>query len=141
MGRTIIVMIGAHLPARKIDLERVMLYAISFKLLLKHFCIFIFIFTTFDFFILITLYISVMDPVVESEYVLVYAHTNMGAENRPNFAWLRKMYSIFNRKYASSSFYFILFYFFLHYYANYYLKCQIQKESQTVVYNSSHCVD
>lgn len=29
MGRPIIVMIGAHLPAKKIDLERVMLYAVS----------------------------------------------------------------------------------------------------------------
>lgn len=41
-----------------------------------------------------------MDPVVESDYVMVYVHTNMSSENRPNFAWLRKMYSIFNRKYV-----------------------------------------
>lgn len=73
LGRPIIVMIGAQLPAKKIDLERVMLYAIS-----------------------------VMDHVVESEYVMVYAHTNMSSENRPNFAWLRKMYSIFNRKYKKN---------------------------------------
>lgn len=48
---------------------------------------------------LIIPYISIMDTVVESEYVLVYSHTNISSENRPNFAWLRKMYSIFNRKY------------------------------------------
>lgn len=42
-----------------------------------------------------------MDPVVESEYVMVYVHTNISSENRPNFAWLRKMYTIFNRKYGT----------------------------------------
>jgi len=69
-GRPIVVIIGANLPARTIDLERVMLYAIS-----------------------------VMDPIVESDYVLVYVHTNLSSDNKPPFTWLKKMYTIFNRKY------------------------------------------
>jgi len=72
-GRPIIVMIGANIPARKIDLERVMLYMIK-----------------------------VMDPVVEGDYVLVYVHTNISADNKPSFAWMRKFYSIFNRKYKKN---------------------------------------
>jgi hypothetical protein len=34
--------------------------------------------------------------------VLVYVHTNISSENKPNFAWMRKMYSIFNRKYKKN---------------------------------------
>eukprot|EP01112_Ceratiomyxa_fruticulosa_P001401 TRINITY_DN1147_c0_g1_i8.p1 TRINITY_DN1147_c0_g1~~TRINITY_DN1147_c0_g1_i8.p1 ORF type:complete len:502 (+),score=93.18 TRINITY_DN1147_c0_g1_i8:195-1700(+) len=73
MNRPVIVVIGAHLPAKRIDMERVMLYAIK-----------------------------ILDPVVESDYVLVYVHTSTSSDNTPTFAWLRKLYSIFNRKYKKN---------------------------------------
>jgi len=72
-GRPIVVVIGANLPAATIDLERVTLYSIS-----------------------------VLDRIVEADYVLIYAHTNMSSSSKPGFSWLRKMYSIFNRKYKKN---------------------------------------
>eukprot|EP01133_Synstelium_polycarpum_P016668 gene16668-19807_t len=73
LGRTIIVIIASNLPAKKIDMDRVLLYTIS-----------------------------IMDPVVERDYVLCYVHTNMSNDNKPSFAWLKKVYSIFNRKYKKN---------------------------------------
>eukprot|EP01132_Coremiostelium_polycephalum_P003681 gene3681-4585_t len=73
LNRTIVVVVAANLPVRQIDMERVLLYTIS-----------------------------VMDPVVEGDYVLIYAHTNMSANNKPSFAWLSKVYTIFNRKYKKN---------------------------------------
>ncbi|EAL66631.1 RhoGAP domain-containing protein [Dictyostelium discoideum AX4] len=73
LGRTIIVIIASHLPVREMDMERVLLYTIS-----------------------------IMDPVVEEEYVLVYVHTNMNNSNKPSMAWMKKVYTIFNRKYKKN---------------------------------------
>ncbi|EGC28806.1 hypothetical protein DICPUDRAFT_159700 [Dictyostelium purpureum] len=73
LGRTIIVIVASHLPVKETDMERVLLYTIS-----------------------------IMDPVVEEEYVLVYVHTNMNNSNKPSFAWMKKVYTIFNRKYKKN---------------------------------------
>ena len=42
--------------------------------------------------------IHVLDPIVNNDYVLVVIGTNAKSENRPNLDWLKKAYSIFNRK-------------------------------------------
>lgn len=73
-GRTIVVFIGCFLPAKKVSLERLFLY-----------------------------FLRTMDAVVEREYVIVYVAVNQSGENRPSFAWLRRVYSLFNRKYKKVS--------------------------------------
>jgi len=73
LGRTVIVIIASHLPVKETDMDRVLLYTIS-----------------------------IMDPVVEEDYVLVYVHTNMNNSNKPSFAWMKKVYTIFNRKYKKN---------------------------------------
>ncbi|KYQ99745.1 RhoGAP domain-containing protein [Tieghemostelium lacteum] len=73
LGRHLIVIIAAHLPVKETDMEKVLLYTIS-----------------------------IMDPVVEGDYVLVYCHTNMNNSNKPSFNWLKKVYTIFNRKYKKN---------------------------------------
>ena len=42
--------------------------------------------------------ISIMDPLVEQDYILIYVHTSLDADHRPSFQWLKTAYSIFNRK-------------------------------------------
>jgi len=71
--RPVVVIIASHIPARKVKPELMLLYLIH-----------------------------VMDKVVEQEYTLVYCHTQMSAANRPAFSWLRKAYSLFNRKYKKN---------------------------------------
>ncbi|GAM21136.1 hypothetical protein SAMD00019534_043110 [Acytostelium subglobosum LB1] len=73
LGRSVIVVIVSNLPAKQTDMDRVLLYTIS-----------------------------VMDPIVDDDYVLVYVHTNMSNDNKPSFAWLKKVYTIFNRKYKKN---------------------------------------
>ena len=72
-GRTILVLIGANLPSRSVPLDRLFLY-----------------------------FLRTLDPVVEREYVLVYFAKGQSAENRPPFSWLRRAYSLFNRKYKKN---------------------------------------
>lgn len=77
LGRPIVVVIGSHLPMSTSSsdiqavLERVLLYIIR-----------------------------IMDPIVEKEYLLVYIHSNMKDEQQPEFAWLRNVYNIWDRKYS-----------------------------------------
>ncbi len=66
-------MVAAALPAKSVDLEMVLLLAIS-----------------------------VLDPIVEQDYVLVYVHSGLTSDNRPTFAFLKKCYKIFNRKYKKN---------------------------------------
>ena len=77
LGRTIVVVCGGRLPlptARGgVDLDRVLLYLIR-----------------------------VMDEVASGEYVLVYSHSNFSTGNRPDYAWLKKIYRIFGRKYKKN---------------------------------------
>lgn len=72
-GRTILVLIGSKLPSRKVPLDKLFLY-----------------------------FLRTLDPVVEREYVLVYFAKGQSSENRPPFSWLRRAYSLFNRKYKKN---------------------------------------
>jgi len=72
-NRPIIVVIAAKLPARTLNMERLLLY-----------------------------FIKVLDPIVIEDYVLVYVHTNMSKQNKPTFSWLKRAYNIFNRKYKKN---------------------------------------
>jgi Rho GTPase-activating protein 1 len=51
---------------------------------------------------LLLYFIKILDPVVNQEYVMIYVHTNSGSENIPKFAFLRKCYGIFSRKYKKN---------------------------------------
>ncbi len=72
-GLPIVVVVASALPAKSVDMEMVLLLAIS-----------------------------VLDPIVVEDYVLVYVHTGLTSENRPSFAFLSKCYKIFNRKYKKN---------------------------------------
>ena len=72
-GRTVVVLVGCNLPARAVSLNRLFLYCIR-----------------------------TLDPVVERDYVLVYLAANQSAANRPSFKWMRRVYSVFNRKYKKN---------------------------------------
>ncbi|KAK3096670.1 hypothetical protein FSP39_002249 [Pinctada imbricata] len=69
-GRPVVIFVGKHFPSKSIDLERALLYLIR-----------------------------VMEPVVESDYVVVYFHTQTTSENHPPMAYLKHMYSILDNKY------------------------------------------
>ena len=45
---------------------------------------------------------TVLDPIVVEDYVLVYVHSGLNSSNRPSFSFLRKCYQIFNRKYKKN---------------------------------------
>ena len=42
--------------------------------------------------------IRVMEPVVESDYVVVYFHTQTTSQNHPPMAYLKHMYSVLDNK-------------------------------------------
>lgn len=68
-----VVVVGCNLPARAVSLNRLFLYCIR-----------------------------TLDPVVERDYVLVYLAANQSSANRPSFKWMRRVYSVFNRKYKKN---------------------------------------
>lgn len=72
-GRTILVLIGANLPSRRVPLDKLFLY-----------------------------FLRTLDPVVTREYVLIYFAKGQSSENRPPFSWLRKAYGLFSRKYKKN---------------------------------------
>lgn len=72
-GRPLVIIVGALLPAKKLDPDRLFLYVISF-----------------------------MDSFVENEYALIYLHSGFSAANRPTFSWLRRAYRVLNRKYKKN---------------------------------------
>ncbi|GMI02699.1 hypothetical protein TrLO_g6860 [Triparma laevis f. longispina] len=72
-GRTIIVIVARHLPAKAIDMNRVLLYIIR-----------------------------VMDSIVEREYSIVYVHSTMQSQNQPELSWMQEVTAIFNRKYKKN---------------------------------------
>ena len=39
-----------------------------------------------------------LDPYMHNEYIIVYIHTTLSPENEPPFAWLRKVYDLFDRR-------------------------------------------
>ena len=61
-GRTIIVIVARHLPAKAIDMNRVLLYIIR-----------------------------VMDSIVEREYSIVYVHSTMQSQNQPELSWMQEV--------------------------------------------------
>jgi hypothetical protein len=70
LGQPIVVVVASRLPARKVDLDDLLLY-----------------------------FIHVLDPVVQQPYVLVYVASDITLANKPPFAWLKRAYSLFARKY------------------------------------------
>ncbi|GMI30816.1 hypothetical protein TeGR_g3626, partial [Tetraparma gracilis] len=72
-GRIVVVIVARHLPAKAIDMNRVLLYIIR-----------------------------VMDTIVEREYSVVYVHSQMQSQNQPALAWMQEVTSIFNRKYKKN---------------------------------------
>lgn len=73
LGRDVVVFVASQLPAKAVDLDRILLYLIRF-----------------------------LDPIVQRDYVIVYFHTNIQAENKPPLAWLKEIYSVFDRKYKKN---------------------------------------
>jgi hypothetical protein len=68
-GRQIIVLVGQHLPAMSLPLDKFLRYMIR-----------------------------VMDGFVDRPYVLVYLHSDI-SDNQPALGWLRTVYSVFPLKY------------------------------------------
>jgi len=51
----------------------------------------------------LTLYLlRVLDPLVNSDYVLVYFHSLMSDRTKPDFSWLKDVYSIISWKYSTN---------------------------------------
>jgi hypothetical protein len=71
--RPVIIVVGSHMPAKRVDLERVLMFIIS-----------------------------KMDRIVESDYSIIYVHSNISAENKPGFMWLKKVYGMLGRKYKKN---------------------------------------
>ena len=44
------------------------------------------------------LILRTLDPYVHNEYIIVYVHTTLAPENEPSFAWLRKVYELFDKR-------------------------------------------
>ena len=60
---------AGHLPSRPVDLERVLMHIMR-----------------------------TLDAHVHGGYIIVYVHTSLTPENEPSFAWLRKVYDLFDRR-------------------------------------------
>jgi Rho GTPase-activating protein 1 len=45
-------------------------------------------------------FLSILDPIVEREYVMVYVH--LSESSRPQLAWMRKVYTLFQRKWKKN---------------------------------------
>lgn len=48
--------------------------------------------------------LRVLDPLVNSKYVLVYFHSNMSDRSKPDFSWMKNVYEIFSWKYSQNLF-------------------------------------
>lgn len=72
-GRPVLILVGKHFPANTINMERALLYLIR-----------------------------VMEPIVESDYIIVYFHTQTSADNHPDMAFLKQVYSILDNKYRKN---------------------------------------
>lgn len=70
LGDQLLWLFASRLPAKKVNLDDLLLY-----------------------------FISVLDPIVRDDYVLVYVASDITSANRPPFSWLRRAYSLFSRKY------------------------------------------
>jgi len=72
-GRPNIVFVASHIPVATVNMERVLIYMVR-----------------------------VLDPVVNKDFNVIYFHSNFSSSNKPPFAWLKEVYSIFNRKYKKN---------------------------------------
>jgi len=71
-GRNIVMFIGNRLPEKRTHLDRVFLYIIK-----------------------------TLDKIVESDYVVVYLHSNFENKSKPEFSWLEQVYNQIDTKYNS----------------------------------------
>ena len=83
VGRPVVVFVASRLPAKTLNMEDFLLFAIQ-----------------------------KLDPVVRSDYVLVYVGSEVSSANRPTVAWLRRAYGLFSRNYKKVLFLFFFFFFF-----------------------------
>ena len=72
-GRPVVVVVAKHLPAKSVNLDTLLLYFIHF-----------------------------LDPIVANDYVLIFCAAESSSSNRPGFDWLRRIYSLFKRKYKKN---------------------------------------
>ncbi|XP_014255616.1 protein GDAP2 homolog isoform X1 [Cimex lectularius] len=72
-GRPVVVFVGKWFKFKDIDLDKALLYLIY-----------------------------LLDPLVKSDYVIAYFHTNTSNANYPSFAWLREVYNILPYKYKKN---------------------------------------
>lgn len=42
--------------------------------------------------------IQLLDPIVQTEYVMIYVHSSINSRNSPSFTFLKSAYEIFNRQ-------------------------------------------
>ncbi|CAL1537371.1 unnamed protein product [Lymnaea stagnalis] len=72
-GRPIVVIVGKNYPAHTANPEKTLLYMIR-----------------------------LMDPVVETDYVVVYFHTQTSGKNQPAMAYLKMVYSLLDNRYKKN---------------------------------------
>lgn len=70
LGRPVIVFVGRHFQARSVDLNKAVAY-----------------------------FISVLDKIVNRDYVIVYLHTLSSEENQPPLSFLKDIYHLVDNKY------------------------------------------
>ena len=75
LGKPIVVAVGSNLPRAQdvAEMQRLFLYIIR-----------------------------TMDPIVESNYIVVYLHAGFQDSQRPSLDWLRSVYNIWDQKYSSN---------------------------------------
>ena len=74
-GRPIVVFCAAHMPTEAVDLDRVVRFVIR----------------------------CLDELVSRGEYVLVYVHSNLSTQNKPDFGWLKRVYrTVLARKYKKN---------------------------------------
>ncbi|EEB16863.1 ganglioside induced differentiation associated protein, putative [Pediculus humanus corporis] len=72
-GRPVIIFVGKWFKFKEINLDKALLYLIY-----------------------------LLDPLVKSDYVIIYFHTLTSAANHPSFSWLREVYNILPYKYKKN---------------------------------------
>lgn len=72
-GRPVVIFVGKHFPAATVNMDKALLYILR-----------------------------VMEPVVETDYVIVYFHTQTTAVNQPPMTVLRQIYNILDHKYKKN---------------------------------------
>jgi len=72
-GKRVVVTIGQNLPTSQDQLEKTILYLIKS-----------------------------MDKIVNSQYYLLYFHSDMSSRTLPDFSWIRTVHKIFDKKYGKN---------------------------------------